>query len=97
MNLRSILLTFILVLTSACAQVTLTRNDQPRKDTTVRVEERAYFFWGFFPRPKLTESELCPGARLDAVKFSRTSGDVWLYVVTLGIYVPHRVEILCAK
>lgn len=91
------LLISVLVNVIACANLTLYRNDQASSSTNVKEFSQSTFLWGYVPRPKLLESQLCPGSRLDVLKFNMTSGDVWLTVATLGIYVPSRVEVHCAK
>jgi len=55
------------------------------------------FVWGFVPAKKLSESELCPQARIERLKLGLRPRDVLFTVVTLGIYVPHHAEIQCSR
>lgn len=73
-----------------------------RDDAQVTGETKVYqinsFLWAFVPGRKLPSGpELCPGGQVQTLDLSMAASDVLLTVVTIGIYVPHQVQVTCLK
>ncbi len=91
----------ILVLSSifvcACSHTTVTREETltvpPTRDYTVD-----FWLWTFIPggRRLPPENEMCPQGRVETLDFGMDSGDAWVSVATLGIYVQETVRIGCS-
>ena len=81
-----------------CAHVTLIRGDgSPANGEKVTFTKHA-FLWGFVPGPKLPEeSAICPQSKIEAVDLKMEKTQVLIAIVTIGIYVPHRVEFTCVS
>lgn len=94
--IRILSLIFTAVILSSCASLSVTRQET---QVVPELQElpRSSFVWGFVPAPRLYESSLCPQSKLNTFEIGRSSGQVWLSVVTLGVYVPYRVRFSCAK
>ncbi len=80
--------------------MTLYRNDSQNSDPAAKTSkyETPFFLWGLIPGLKvLSEAEMCPNSRMAAASLGMTTGDVMIGIVTLGLYVPSRVIVSCAK
>lgn len=83
---------------TGCSHLTIQRNDSSVALDQAQDFQRHSFVWGFVPARRLPpETELCPKSKIGTFEVLRDSGDVWISIATLGIYVPHRVTIRCAK
>lgn len=82
-----------------CSSLNVYRGeDQKNFTSNVMKVETGHYFWGLLPSEKgLLEQHLCPESRLDAAQMGMSFGEVLIGVVTLGIYVPSRVMVSCAK
>jgi hypothetical protein len=87
---------FFLISFAGCSHLTLYRGDEhPSQGETQDVPADSYL-WGFANVSKIPpESELCPKSRIETIDMKMTGQDVLITMITLGIYVPHRVEITC--
>jgi hypothetical protein len=56
----------------------------------------SYYLFGLFPRSvALEEREVCPGARIGSIHQYSSWSDGLLEQLSLGIYSPRTVEIVC--
>jgi len=81
-----------------CQHMVINRADPPRALGESHEMEIDSFFRGALPATKIPpEKEVCPKSRIENVELRMSGSDVLLSIVTLGIYVPHRVILTCAK
>lgn len=94
----TLIASLISLLLSSCANLDVHRNDTPQNGgEKINIKLNSFLF-GFVPGPKLPPMpDICPKGRMEMVEFDKSPGDAWLSVVTLGVYVPHRVAVTCAK
>lgn len=89
----------ILLVNSACHHLTL--EHQPTATglppTPVQTFELNYFLFGFIPATRLpSQDKICASSQIETMDFEIRSADFWLAIVTLGIYTPQTVKIICA-
>lgn len=82
---------------AGCVGFQVKRDESSHTMQPMQTVQLHSFVWGFVPAKKLSESELCPQARIERLKLGLRPRDVLLTVVTLGIYVPHHAEIQCSR
>jgi hypothetical protein len=97
--MRSLIALLLLFLSlSACAHLTVQRSEVVGCHEAGREIKGHAFVWGFVPGPQPPpESVLCPKSKIGTVSLMRNSADVWLSIVTFGIYVPHRIVVACTR
>jgi hypothetical protein len=89
--------TVFLVLAS-CSHLTFSRSESPLPLGETKIFRLNSFVFGAIPAAKIPpESEVCPKARIESIDMNMSGQDVTLSLVTIGIYVPHRVTITCSK
>jgi hypothetical protein len=87
----------ILFMTAGCMSVGISRAEKPATGAAKTEDvELNSFAWGFVPVRLPPESEICPKSRIETVRLGQNGTDVFLSLVTLGVYVPQRAEISCA-
>lgn len=80
----------------SCSHLTVTREDQ--RPGVEKEYWQSSFILGFIPGPALpSESILCPNGRVENLNFKMKPLDVLMTVATFGLYVPHRVAVLCSS
>lgn len=82
----------------ACSNLTVSRGTPTNPSALPdRVYDLPAFLFGTISKQNVTEQEACPSSRIDWMRLRMDGGDVGLAILTLGIYVPQRVEIRCAR
>jgi hypothetical protein len=88
----------LLICLSACSHLLIQRGEEKSAEGPVQRIELRSFIWGFVPHRKIRpEAELCPNGRIRTADLKMDQQDVLLTIVTLGIYIPHRVDITCGQ
>lgn len=91
------LLIMILFSALACSHLTLHRGEGLITGDTQIVSDD-YYLWGFGSgHGPFYEKDLCPNSRIETMDMKMTGSDVLISLVTLGIYVPNRLEITCYR
>jgi hypothetical protein len=99
-EMKRALLLFILII-SGCSSLKVQRNSTSTLDD-IEFSEKATSYtipsmlYGIVPLKRIYESEVCPQSRIETLDMHMDPDDVGLALITLGIYWPQRVEILCA-
>ena len=91
MRLIAALLTVLIL--SSCAQLEI-RLHQSVPESVMQTLPLNSFIFGFIPDPN--SPPVCPDSSLERLRFSMSGRDVALSILTLGIYIPHRVVYSCA-
>ncbi|MGE0527027.1 MAG: hypothetical protein AB7G93_17605 [Bdellovibrionales bacterium] len=89
----ALMLTF---LTTSCSHLEVHRPSVPPAGAKVELRLHSLLL-GLIPVSKPPPAyTLCSGARVAHIDLRLAPTDVLLSMVTLGVYVPHRMTILCA-
>jgi hypothetical protein len=94
--MRRFLALFILLIAAGCMHVNISRSEKVSGGGPVQNIDLNSFVWGFVPVTIPPEAELCPKSRIETVAIGQNGTDVFLSMITLGIFVPHRAEITCS-
>lgn len=96
--MKQFALGLILVLvTLGCSHFTAHRDESPTLQPPTTYMYHSFFF-GFIPGPQIPTGEvLCPQSRIQTLDYRMSSLDVLITSATVGIYVPHRVNVTCAN
>jgi hypothetical protein len=91
------LITLVTLFASACAHVHF-ENVGSEKNGERKVTKKLHsFVFGLVKgRSKATAEELCGPDRLAKAEAKLSASDLALAAITLGIYVPHRIDAECA-
>jgi hypothetical protein len=82
----------------SCQHMVIQRSEKSRPLGAVHDVEVHSFFRGVLPLTKIpSEKEICPNSRIETVELNMSALNVLTSIATLGIYVPHRVTLTCAK
>ena|SRR6185312_8260596 len=88
----------LILLVAGCSHMTIHRAD-PGHATgahlSLRVDSFLFAIVNSTAIPP--EREICPQSRIETLDLHMTPTDVGLSVVTLGLYIPHHVEITCGE
>lgn len=89
----------IFIALTSCNHLSVQRGESNPRPIAASTEYKLdSFLWGFVSGTRLSpESELCPGGRIEAFDLRMSATDVLFSTVTIGIYVPHRVNVACSK
>lgn len=92
------LLALLTCFTVGCSHLTLTRSEEAVSSQETHDFAVSSYLLGFLTLTKLPPvTEICIKSRLESVDMKMESSDVLLTIVTLGLYVPHRVVVTCGK
>ena len=87
------ILLFILILSGCKAQV---RYPSEFPSKTVITNEETFWFWGLIGEKNIEANDLCPHGRLYEVKIYNTILQSTFTMISLGIYSPRTVTIVCS-
>ncbi|MGZ3722849.1 MAG: hypothetical protein ACXVA9_07975 [Bdellovibrionales bacterium] len=91
-------LALLFLLSLGCSHLTLSRTETSTRGGDVHVFELDSFLFSTLNFTKIPpETEICPSSRLEFIDLSMTGDDVLTAIVSLGLYVPHRVTITCSS
>jgi hypothetical protein len=90
-------LTLIFVISAVgCTHLVMNKDDSHRPAAEIKNLEYNTVLFGFLGLTKLPPAtEICGQSRIETVEMNMDSEDVLTSIVTLGLYVPHRVSIMC--
>lgn len=78
--------------------MTLSRDDANSPAESTQVIKLQSYLFGFFNSKSLLLTETaCPQAEILKAELRMSAQDLTLTILTLGIYVPHRVILHCSK
>src|SRR4051812_1258111 len=87
-----------ILLFAGCSHLTLTRGESALTSAEPKEFQLDSFLLGAIPASKpLVESEVRGKSRIETINMFMTGTDVATSLATIGIYVPHRVIITCAR
>ena len=88
-----IILSFLLLLSSCKVQVHYP-SEYPSK--TAITNEETFWFWGLIGEKNYDVSDICPQGRVYEVKIYNTILQSTYTILSLGIYSPRTVTIVCS-
>ncbi len=81
-----------------CAHVKIVRDELAPTTPPAKTYKIHSFLWAFLPGRQLPpQNVLCANSRIETLDFRMSPVDVLMTSATLGIYVPHRVTVVCAN
>jgi len=93
------LLLVLAILVSGCARLTVVRDENVAPAAVDKKNVKLHsFLWEIIPGKRIPPQQiLCPSGRIERLDFGMDTGEVLLTLVTLGIYVPHHVDVTCTN
>lgn len=94
--IRAVIL-LLFLLTAACSHIRVER-DETAKVSPAKTHKISSFLFALIPGRQLPPPNvLCPDSRIETLDLRMSPVDVLVTSATLGIYVPHRVTVVCAN
>ena len=97
MSKRTILLSIVAILiNTGCmsTRVVVDKAWEPRM-SPVYEDYFDYYFWGLSGHPDLKLQKVCMDQKILAMKRFKNPTDIFLTVITLGVYYPMTVQVWC--
>ncbi len=87
--------TLTLLFSTACSHLTIDRSREKASAGQVVTVQIHSFVFGFVPGRRLYQQDICAKSQIETLEMKMDSRDVLIAIVTLGIYVPHRILAVC--
>jgi Bor protein len=96
MPTRTLILSLIIVVVSACSNVTI-RSQGGEKDHSEPsyMDSKAFYLGGLVGEHRVDVNEVCEGAQVSQMQTVATVSDYFFGMVTLFIYSPRTVKVWC--
>jgi hypothetical protein len=95
--MKRILIFFVtLALFTGCTSIRVKSNGAMAM-TEVHEQQVPGYLLGFVTVKTLRPDQLCASGKLDSFNLMQSPQDVFLTLVTIGIYFPQTVQVLCGK
>ncbi|MAC48048.1 Bor family protein [Oceanospirillum beijerinckii] len=94
--LKQLLIVVLATVLSACSSVTLrTDSAEKTKNTPDFQQSYDYWWWGLKGKHSINVREVCQGRKVKQMQSVATISNVFVSVITFGIYQPRTARVWC--